>query len=86
MIYGLVCCLVLTQYISVTFSLFFFFSFLLQDPVLFSGSLRFNLDPFEEYEDSALWRALRQAHLHDFVQRLPGGLAYECEEEGLNLR
>ena len=58
----------------------------MQDPVLFSGSLRFNLDPFEEYEDSALWRALRQAHLKDFVQRLPGGLAYECEEEGLNLR
>ena len=58
----------------------------MQDPVLFSGSLRFNLDPFEEYEDSALWRALRQAHLHDFVRGLPGGLAYECEEEGLNLR
>ena len=68
-------------------TLFYYsFFFKLQDPVLFSGPLRFNLDPFGEYEDSALWRALRQAHLHDFVRGLPGGLSYECEEEGLNLR
>ena len=31
-----------------------------QDPVLFSGSLRFNLDPFDEFEDSHLWKALNQ--------------------------
>jgi ATP-binding cassette, subfamily C (CFTR/MRP), member 4 len=29
-----------------------------QDPVLFSGTLRYNLDPFEEYPDYILWRAL----------------------------
>lgn len=29
-----------------------------QDPVLFSGTLRYNLDPFEEYPDFILWRAL----------------------------
>ena len=29
-----------------------------QDPVLFSGSLRRNLDPFEEYNDDTLWKAL----------------------------
>ncbi|CAG8497646.1 4035_t:CDS:2 [Ambispora leptoticha] len=34
-----------------------------QDPVLFSGTLRSNLDPFEEYDDAALWNALRRAHL-----------------------
>ncbi|GMR41252.1 hypothetical protein PMAYCL1PPCAC_11447, partial [Pristionchus mayeri] len=34
-----------------------------QDPVLFSGSLRFNLDPFGEYEDEELWTALQLAHL-----------------------
>jgi ABC-type multidrug transport system fused ATPase/permease subunit len=29
-----------------------------QDPVLFSGTLRYNLDPFEEFPDDQLWRAL----------------------------
>lgn len=31
-----------------------------QDPVMFSGTLRFNLDPFNEYSDSSLWYALEQ--------------------------
>lgn len=29
-----------------------------QDPVLFSGTLRTNLDPFEEYTDDTLWKAI----------------------------
>ena len=41
-----------------------------QDPVLFSGSLRHNLDPFNQYEDGAVWEALRHSHLHDFVSGL----------------
>ncbi|KAL5474408.1 hypothetical protein EMCRGX_G026350 [Ephydatia muelleri] len=32
-----------------------------QDPVLFSGSLKYNLDPFEEYNNSDLWNVLEQA-------------------------
>ncbi|RUS34665.1 hypothetical protein BC938DRAFT_479221 [Jimgerdemannia flammicorona] len=36
-----------------------------QDPVLFSGTIRFNLDPFEEHEDSELWDSLRRVHLVD---------------------
>lgn len=31
-----------------------------QEPVLFSGTMRYNLDPFEEYPDSALWQALSE--------------------------
>ena len=31
-----------------------------QDPVLFSGSLRKNLDPFNRYGDSELWNALEE--------------------------
>lgn len=31
-----------------------------QEPVLFSGTLRKNLDPFDEYSDSVLWRALEE--------------------------
>ncbi|CAG8439704.1 11549_t:CDS:10 [Acaulospora morrowiae] len=34
-----------------------------QDPVLFNGTLRSNLDPFNEHDDLTLWNALRRAHL-----------------------
>ncbi|KAJ2557111.1 hypothetical protein EV175_001547 [Coemansia sp. RSA 1933] len=34
-----------------------------QDPVLFNGTIRFNLDPFDEYPDELLWEALRRTHL-----------------------
>ncbi|KAJ2373352.1 hypothetical protein IW150_003667 [Coemansia sp. RSA 2607] len=34
-----------------------------QDPVLFNGSIRFNLDPFAEYPDELLWDALKRSHL-----------------------
>ncbi|GJJ75089.1 hypothetical protein EMPS_07447 [Entomortierella parvispora] len=34
-----------------------------QDPILFKGSLRSNLDPFGEREDRELWEALRRSHL-----------------------
>lgn len=36
-----------------------------QDPVLFSGNLRYNLDPFEEYDDEKLWKALGEVELKD---------------------
>lgn len=43
-----------------------------QDPVIFSGSLRSNLDPFGEAEsDDAVWNALKQAGLEDVVQSMP---------------
>lgn len=38
-----------------------------QDPVIFSGSVRMNLDPFNKYEDDELWVALEHAHLKEFV-------------------
>ena len=36
---------------------------IVQDPVLFNDSLRYNLDPFSEHSDAALWSALEKAHL-----------------------
>ena len=56
-----------------------------QDPVLFSGSLRHNLDPFDHYSDEAVWAALRQSHLASFVEGLPAGLGHEVAEGGENL-
>lgn len=39
-----------------------------QDPVLFSGTLRLNLDPFDNHPDEDIWRALEHAHLKSFVK------------------
>nr|XP_020463909.1 multidrug resistance-associated protein 1-like [Monopterus albus] len=56
-----------------------------QDPVLFSGSLRMNLDPFDCYSDEEIWRALEFSHLKSFVSGLPNKLSHECSEGGGNL-
>ena len=56
-----------------------------QDPALFTGSLRVNLDPFDTYSDLEIWRALESAHLKDFVDTLPNGLNYQISEGGENL-
>uniref|UniRef100_A0A4W4HDE0 ABC transporter domain-containing protein n=1 Tax=Electrophorus electricus TaxID=8005 RepID=A0A4W4HDE0_ELEEL len=48
-----------------------------QDPVLFSGSLRMNLDPFDAYSDEEVWKALELAHLKNFVSGLPDKLNYD---------
>ncbi|XP_046561778.1 multidrug resistance-associated protein 1-like [Haliotis rubra] len=56
-----------------------------QDPVLFARSLRGNVDPFTQYSDNQIWRALEQAHLKTFVEVLPDGLEHECSEGGENM-
>ncbi|WAR06338.1 MRP1-like protein [Mya arenaria] len=56
-----------------------------QDPVLFSGTLRMNLDPFDQYTDNQVWVALEHSHLKAFVTGLPDGLEHECGEGGQNL-
>lgn len=56
-----------------------------QDPVLFSGTLRINLDPFEHNSDDEIWRALELAHLKAFVKGLTAGLNHEVAEGGENL-
>lgn len=54
-----------------------------QDPVLFSGSLRLNLDPFGNHSNDDLWNTLEKAHLEDFVLKSPLGeslVLYETDE------
>ena len=41
-----------------------------QDPVLFAGSLRFNLDPFDEHNDADIWKSLRAVCLDNLVHTL----------------
>ncbi|XP_010051984.2 ABC transporter C family member 12 [Eucalyptus grandis] len=55
-----------------------------QSPVLFSGAVRFNLDPFNEHEDADLWEALERAHLKDVIRRNFYGLDAEVSEGGEN--
>ncbi|CAH1098768.1 unnamed protein product [Psylliodes chrysocephalus] len=52
-----------------------------QEPVLFSASLRYNLDPFEKHEDKVLWEALEHVELRDVFT----DLSMTINEGGSNL-
>lgn len=51
-----------------------------QVPVLFSASVRYNLDPFNEYDDEAIWNSLDEVELKDAVPNLE----YAVHEGGAN--
>ena len=55
-----------------------------QNPVLFTGTLRMNLDPFEEHEDQEIWNALEDASLEAMVKKLPMQLNQLVKESGSN--
>ncbi|KAI4150070.1 MAG: hypothetical protein LQ340_004282 [Diploschistes diacapsis] len=62
-----------------------------QDPTLFKGTIRSNLDPFNQHNDTELWSALRQADLVGQEAKMEDGAATSrihldglVEEEGLN--
>uniref|UniRef100_A0A452EG50 Multidrug resistance-associated protein 4 n=1 Tax=Capra hircus TaxID=9925 RepID=A0A452EG50_CAPHI len=56
-----------------------------QEPVLFTGTMRNNLDPFNEHTDEELWNALEEVQLKDTIEHLPGKMNTELAESGLNL-
>lgn len=51
-----------------------------QDPVLFSNTVRYNLDPFGHYSDDALWRSLEDVELKSMIESLD----YYVTEGGTN--
>ncbi|KAJ3154725.1 Canalicular multispecific organic anion transporter 2 [Geranomyces variabilis] len=55
-----------------------------QDPVLFSGTIRENLDPFGVHDDAAIWRALESSSLKTHVAKLDKGLSGEVLQGGEN--
>jgi ATP-binding cassette subfamily C (CFTR/MRP) protein 1 len=55
-----------------------------QEPVLFLGTVRYNLDPFGEHSDNDLWEALAMVNLKNYIDSLEGGLDAVVEENGSN--
>ncbi|CAH1244777.1 ABCC3 [Branchiostoma lanceolatum] len=55
-----------------------------QDPVLFSGSLRRNLDPFNDFTDQQLWSVVEEVQLKQAVEDMQGKLESEMAESGTN--
>ncbi|XP_019910634.2 multidrug resistance-associated protein 4-like isoform X2 [Esox lucius] len=55
-----------------------------QDPVLFTGTMRKNLDPFSQHTDQDLWNALGEVQLRTVVEELPGRLEMVLAESGSN--
>ena len=56
-----------------------------QNPALFIGSLRQNLDLMKQFEDVELWRALEKVQLKNLVENLEGQLDHKLLEHGANL-
>ena len=52
--------------------------------MLFSGSVRYNLDPFHEFGDIDVWRVLDDVQLRHVVEAMPGKLDAMVEEQGGN--
>uniref|UniRef100_A0A8C3ILT1 Multidrug resistance-associated protein 4 n=1 Tax=Chrysemys picta bellii TaxID=8478 RepID=A0A8C3ILT1_CHRPI len=55
-----------------------------QEPVLFTGTMRKNLDPFNEYTDEELWNVLEEVQLKEAVEELPDKMETQLAESGSN--
>ncbi|XP_071243708.1 ATP-binding cassette sub-family C member 4-like isoform X1 [Salvelinus alpinus] len=55
-----------------------------QDPVLFTGTMRKNLDPFSQHTDEDLWNALQEVQLKSVVEELPNKMETVLAESGSN--
>ncbi|XP_029980719.1 multidrug resistance-associated protein 4-like isoform X2 [Sphaeramia orbicularis] len=55
-----------------------------QDPVLFTGTMRKNLDPFRQHTDEDLWNALQEVQMKAAVEDMPNKLETVLTESGSN--
>ncbi|XP_051154764.1 probable multidrug resistance-associated protein lethal(2)03659 isoform X2 [Leptopilina boulardi] len=55
-----------------------------QEPLLFAGSLRMNLDPFDKFNDEELWRALSEVELKETIVKMEAGLEARVSDGGAN--
>ncbi|XP_040284416.1 multidrug resistance-associated protein 5 isoform X2 [Bufo bufo] len=55
-----------------------------QEPVLFSGTVRYNLDPFNQFTEEQIWDTLERTHMKECVAQLPLKLESEVLENGEN--
>lgn len=56
-----------------------------QDPILFQGTFRYNLDPLSRHSEQELWQVLETSDLKTYVQQQEGGLDAEVQPHGENL-
>jgi ATP-binding cassette subfamily C (CFTR/MRP) protein 1 len=55
-----------------------------QDPVIFSNTVRYNLDPFSAATDEEVWESLTKVQMADTIAELPNGLSEQVSEGGEN--
>ncbi|CAN1178199.1 ABC transporter C family member 10 [Linum perenne] len=60
------------------------FGIIPQDPTLFCGSVRYNLDPLSEHTDQEIWEVLKKCQLHEAIQQKKEGLSTSVAEDGTN--
>lgn len=53
--------------------------------MVFSGSVKFNLDPENLHKAHDIWVALEKCHLKDFFMEKPGLLNFELKNKGENI-
>eukprot|EP00930_Biecheleria_cincta_P044225 TRINITY_DN30352_c4_g1_i1.p1 TRINITY_DN30352_c4_g1~~TRINITY_DN30352_c4_g1_i1.p1 ORF type:complete len:1598 (-),score=247.29 TRINITY_DN30352_c4_g1_i1:213-5006(-) len=56
-----------------------------QDPAIFEGSWRFNIDPFGEFPDARIWEALQYVQLMPYLRSLRDGIDSQLDRDGSNL-
>jgi len=55
-----------------------------QEPTLFTGTVRYNIDPADQYTDEQIWSALELTHLDEVIHKLDGELYGTVSEGGDN--